>query len=586
MDDYLLVIQCDSGHMNGDLIACARYRIYDERVKALVKKERGVTHVLFIINLPHQVLASSRFVGFQGDPWISAHIDDLRPTSGDTIDPLNAISATISELFIGGFIHDIAQLLGETVDYPQQVPELESEESIQHVNGIMKLSFPCVASLSEQNQNVTDEKRESVLNIDEDCDGENEIELGVHADVPSEESDSEESQRDQKPLSTEQLTTGEKEIIEQIEDIPILNPIDISKMASKPTEDMVVIDIEEGDDIEFAATGLLEQDNLIQSAGLISLGTLDEVVESQQHSDDQVVSLLPEVSKLIEEESGKPLLPQLSAPTSVTKIEETHRHLTEKRKSKKVYSGQCRRLHSCIQAAASKVEDSTKDRSTQRVARLTKLIKRCPDHLGIPPKFIPYFNNNNIMFIFSLDCSSFHGILVMHIFRLLREREADRLDLTDWILHEALNASKLEVGGTFRNVLARKIDEVVITIFANIIPRIDRGYNLDLINPKVPCSTLSQFWLAMFKDPKIQQFRYSDMVEKGSVPGLGQRKLGQDFKCKLPFFWLVKDAVDSQWDNAKCQAGKCMYIILLSRYRSLHYLLTEILLTVVHVSQA
>ena len=146
----------------------------------------------------------------------------------------------------------------------------------------------------------------------------------------------------------------------------------------------------------------------------------------------------------------------------------------------------------------------------------------------------------------------------MHIYRLLREREADRIDLTDWILREALNASKLEVGGTFRNVLARKIDEVVITIFANIIPRIDRGYNLDLINPKVPCSTLSQFWLAMFKDPKIQQFRYSDMIEKGSVPGLGQRKLGQDFKCKLPFFWLVKDAVDSQWDNAKCQAGKCV----------------------------
>jgi hypothetical protein len=44
--------------------------------------------------------------------------------------------------------------------------------------------------------------------------------------------------------------------------------------------------------------------------------------------------------------------------------------------------GQCRRLYSCIQAAASRLEDSTKDRSTQRVTRLTKLIQRSPKHLG------------------------------------------------------------------------------------------------------------------------------------------------------------------------------------------------------------
>ena len=45
-------------------------------------------------------------------------------------------------------------------------------------------------------------------------------------------------------------------------------------------------------------------------------------------------------------------------------------------------SGQCRRLYGCIQAAASRLEDSTKDRSTQRVTRLTKLIQRYPDHLS------------------------------------------------------------------------------------------------------------------------------------------------------------------------------------------------------------
>ena len=143
----------------------------------------------------------------------------------------------------------------------------------------------------------------------------------------------------------------------------------------------------------------------------------------------------------------------------------------------------------------------------------------------------------------------------MHIYRLLREREAERTDLSDWVLTEALNSSNLEVGGTFRNVLARKIDDVVIPIFAKIIASIDRNYNLDLINPKDGETPLSQFWLAMFRDPNIQKLRYSDMVMGDKVPGLGGRKLDQDFRCSMPFFWLIKDAVESQWDNAKSHAG-------------------------------
>jgi hypothetical protein len=91
----LIIIQCDSGHANGDLIACARNRIYDVRSE----KERD-THVVFVIHLPHQA-ASSSFVGFQGDPWTSVHIDDLRPTSDSTIMPYEAMGTAISHLFLG-----------------------------------------------------------------------------------------------------------------------------------------------------------------------------------------------------------------------------------------------------------------------------------------------------------------------------------------------------------------------------------------------------------------------------------------------------------------------------------------------------
>ena len=113
--DSLLVIQCDSGHLNGDLIACARYRIYDKRAEAALWNEReGCTHVLFIIHLPRQVAGSS-FVGFQGDPWISTHIDDLRPTTDGTIALHKVMGLSISQLFYGSMAADKGKKVGEKI---------------------------------------------------------------------------------------------------------------------------------------------------------------------------------------------------------------------------------------------------------------------------------------------------------------------------------------------------------------------------------------------------------------------------------------------------------------------------------------
>jgi hypothetical protein len=96
----LVIIQCDSGQMTGDLIACARYRIYDLKAKAA---HNMATHVLFVIHLPRNN-ANSSFVGFQGDPWLSYHIDDLRPTNSISVSVKDAITRTISELFVGSGI--------------------------------------------------------------------------------------------------------------------------------------------------------------------------------------------------------------------------------------------------------------------------------------------------------------------------------------------------------------------------------------------------------------------------------------------------------------------------------------------------
>ena len=153
------------------------------------------------------------------------------------------------------------------------------------------------------------------------------------------------------------------------------------------------------------------------------------------------------------------------------------------------------------------------------------------------------------------DLNNFYGILVMHIYCILNERETTRPDLSDWVLTEALSASSIELGGTFRNVLAHKIADVVVPIFASIIACIDRYYNLNLINPKAIDSPLTRFWLSMFRSPQVQQFKYSDMIQGEKVLGIGGRKREHEFECHLPFFWLIKGAIDSQWDNAKSHAG-------------------------------
>ena len=156
----------------------------------------------------------------------------------------------------------------------------------------------------------------------------------------------------------------------------------------------------------------------------------------------------------------------------------------------------------------------------------------------------------------SADDSTFHGILVRHIHKLLKERDQVREDERNWILNEALSSRKLQNGGTFQNVLARKLDEVLVPILSEIIALLDRNYNLNHLNTKEKTSPLYQFWLAMFRN---QQLHYEDMVSQGMhrerVPGVGGRMAEEDFKCQLPFSWLVKEAVDSQWHSAKSTSG-------------------------------
>ena len=69
----LVILQCDSGDVHSDLIACARYNITNEHNQTTLTDgdSSGIVHVLFIVQLPR--IAGGCFVGFQVDllfmPW-------------------------------------------------------------------------------------------------------------------------------------------------------------------------------------------------------------------------------------------------------------------------------------------------------------------------------------------------------------------------------------------------------------------------------------------------------------------------------------------------------------------------------------
>lgn len=133
------------------------------------------------------------------------------------------------------------------------------------------------------------------------------------------------------------------------------------------------------------------------------------------------------------------------------------------------------------------------------------------------------------------DKHGFHYILVQLIHAALRQREKDKVDERDWVVLEAMSGRKLQNGGTFRNVLARCIDEVITPYFAEIISQIDMNCNLDLLDHEQE-APLSRFWLAMF-GVAGKQIDLSSLAE-------GKTTISTNFQCQLPFFWCVKDIVE------------------------------------------
>ena len=154
-----MIIQCEAGHLFGDLIACARYRVYDERAKAvhINSRKQGMTHVVFIIQLPPHTSGSS-FVGFQGEPWISTHIDELHSTDSDQLTLSDAMNYKISELFIGA-PHSIIS------DESSQSEGMECSSEFPQVTPQYKRLYSCIQAASARLRDMSSNKERAIKRI-------------------------------------------------------------------------------------------------------------------------------------------------------------------------------------------------------------------------------------------------------------------------------------------------------------------------------------------------------------------------------------------------------------------------------------
>ena len=157
--DRLLIIQCESGHKYIDLIACARYRVLDERTQALTTEPRNITHVIFIISLPRR-RGGTKFVGFQGGVWECYHMDCLMPPKDALMTIQNALDTSINDILSDCYITN-TELLHKRLHNWISLSLLHSNNI--EINQIVLDKFNLLSQLIKEAQSTIDTQRSKNL---------------------------------------------------------------------------------------------------------------------------------------------------------------------------------------------------------------------------------------------------------------------------------------------------------------------------------------------------------------------------------------------------------------------------------------
>ena len=213
-------------------------------------------------------------------------------------------------------------------------------------------------------------------------------------------------------------------------------------------------------------------------------------------------------------------------------------------------SYQCSRLYNCIQAAVVHADNSKKI-AERRIKTLLNLIPQEPNFPLVCMEFSTLPSGD--------DDSLFYAALVKYIHIVLCEREEVIEESDEWVVSEAMSGKRLQIGGTFHNVLARKLDEVIIPIFAEVLVRVDRYCNLDLVTRRHAPSHVRSLWMTVFTCYELWGFSYTEVSvhEEDGLAGIRKRKsIDNEFQCQFPFFWLIKETLESHWNTIITATGK------------------------------
>eukprot|EP00118_Oscarella_pearsei_P024118 m.299185 g.299185 ORF g.299185 m.299185 type:complete len:1371 (+) comp40786_c0_seq51:168-4280(+) len=131
----LLIVLCESGDVNGELVACARYLVQEQRDNAFHSQLEDemkpiIRHVVFVIHLPR--VAGGCFMGFQGGAWTEVHIDDLKPANqSKQLSIMSVVGRNLSALL--GFSADGDPDVEDMDVEPEAVPRAAQENAVLSV---------------------------------------------------------------------------------------------------------------------------------------------------------------------------------------------------------------------------------------------------------------------------------------------------------------------------------------------------------------------------------------------------------------------------------------------------------------------
>ncbi|XP_072028881.1 E3 ubiquitin-protein ligase rnf213-alpha-like [Amphiura filiformis] len=532
--ERLLLVQCEDGNRNGQLIACASYCILDEKqqiepVAACAPQKPA--HVVFIINLARM---SSGFATFPGGQWKWVHIDDVRPPGSNRPEICSLIGLDMPSLF--STTKEDVEISADQLMLDSLHPaasriedcDPSSNRTIDRIAVLHSVVNPRTRrgnQVAHMDSTEADESPMELVSPDDQA-----IDLPRNAPIYRLSGDNN--------INIIQGTGSAINFnLDNRFDVPAV--VDIVKQATKE----VMPDVAE------MVFGRLKQE--------IDTHLLNQNLQLQQQN--QALLEQNEMLRRIIGRFGGELGGYMNGSIKLV-----------------VYFYSVDNLEMFWKASR------TGDLETElaKCFCTDELEEQVGEKLGVQCTIqeSDYLEGLNTI-------DTFHSVTKRHISQLLKEQEEHIPTIKSmarthdqWLSEKALAVSNIQESGTFRRSLWQQLVATVTPILAEIFAYFDYNCNLDLLKTNRPGSWKYRLWLAM-ANPKISRLHFTSFLpgngsrhkqefelrtsssqqkqrvrEMAPVRVFGSR--GMSFVAKIPFSWLIKEHLDRWCTAASEQAAK------------------------------